>query len=691
MRRVLPVSVIIALSACPPPALPDAGSVDSGQMMMVVDSGPPPPSCDSPEDCKLADYPGVCRQGVCTKNVPCSDDLECGLGEACVNRTCSFVGCTRDSECGTGSCNLGTFGCVECGRNSDCPFNVPVCQLATQKCVQCVDDTHCPIPGAPYCEVVSGTCKHCLVDEQCPNGLRCVNNACAGAPVGGMCPPGTACGEGSTCVNVNNGGVMTPTCLKSCNVYQPQCGMNEICYALKYSNGNSFVFDLGGLLGVCFQAGPGKNYRDSCDYNWLTGGNCKAQFMCIPDNSLTSTCRAFCDPGQPNACPAPEICHGFPGDYNGRQFGICFNDTGWGNRCSGDAKCRPGQSCQPWDDPATEDFTANDVGTFCQYNVGQGAGLAPCAPVRLPDAGIVPADRTCNSGTCRTDGLTGLPPYYCWSACESDTDCNLGARTGTCDLRYPFVAPSGTASLYGCRPGCESHATCGEYGPDAGLACTVRLSTLTRNSGLKLECGRPNDAGMGPGAPCTTHAQCFSNHCSTDDARGIRRFGYCMEACQTAADCAPEGRDGGEATGPLGCLPTAALGYRGPDFRAGTPDDVLSVKRVCAGITCNEDEDCSADGGARCVPDVSPLDAGAYVLRCRPPAQAGFREGGAFCSSDTECRSGACGRLSDGGTACFRACDTATGTCPAGLTCQAGAYRFTSTAGVPVLLDGCAP
>ncbi len=688
MRRVLPF--LVALSACPAPTVPDAGPEDSGQM--IVDSGPPPPTCDSPEDCKAVDFPGVCRQGVCKKNVPCSDDLECGLGEACVNHGCAFVGCTRDADCPTGRCRASSYSCVECGRHSDCPFDKPMCQMATEKCVQCIDDSSCPVPGAPYCETVSGTCKHCLLDQHCPNGLRCISNACVGVGVGGMCPQGTSCAQGLTCVNLNSGGQVVPTCLTSCNVYQPQCGQGEICYALKYSTGNAYVFDLGGLLGVCFQAGAGKNYRDSCDYSWLTGGNCKAQFMCIPDSSATASCRAFCDPGQANACPAPEVCHPFPGDFNGRQFGICFNDTGWGTKCDGDSKCRPGQSCQPWDDPSTDDFTANDVGTFCQYNAGPGTGLAPCGDTRLADGGIIRADRTCQSGTCRTDGTTGLPPYYCWAACQSDSDCSIGSRTGTCDSRFNFLKPGGmdTADLYGCRPGCQSHATCGEYA-DAGLACTLRLSTLSRNSGLKLECGRPVLSGAGPGAPCTAGAQCYSGMCSTDDARGVRRSGYCLEACQTAADCSPAGRDAGPASGPLGCQPTTYLGYLGQDFRAGTADDVLSVKRVCSGVTCNEDEDCSEDGGARCAPDVSPLDAGSIVLRCRPPAQVGFREAGAPCVANTECRSGACGRLADGGSGCFRACDPAGALCPAGTTCQAGAYRFTATHGNTVAIDGCAP
>src|SRR5712671_463639 len=101
MRRSL-LFCLLALSACPPPADTDAG----------VDSGPPPPSCSSPEFCKKSGYGGVCRQGLCALHVPCADDLECGLGEACTGRECGFVGCITDTDCPSGRCTLDTFTCA---------------------------------------------------------------------------------------------------------------------------------------------------------------------------------------------------------------------------------------------------------------------------------------------------------------------------------------------------------------------------------------------------------------------------------------------------------------------------------------------------------------------------------------------------------------------------------------------------
>lgn len=675
MRRLL-LAALTALSACPPPAETDAG--------MVVDAGPPVP-CDSPDDCKVAAFPGVCRQGVCSKHVPCADDLECGLGEACQNRECAFIGCVSDAECPTGRCRADTFSCAECAENFDCPFNRGICQQSTQKCVECLDDTQCMQPGPAHCEAVSGSCQHCLRDEHCPNGLTCSGGTCAGVPSGGACPTGTSCAEGLTCVQLGN----QPVCLQSCNAYAPACPTGQICYTLKFSGSSSYVFDMGGLLGVCYTpVQNARNYRDSCQVNNMGLSNCQPSLACVPDSSQTSTCRSYCDPAALGACPSPEICHHFPGDYNGREYGLCYADNGFGQRCTGDARCRAGQSCQPYPDPSSFE----ELSPFCLFNVGASPGLAPCASGRAPDGGVVGPDRVCQSGACRSDS-TLTPPYACYAACATDTDCSIGGRSGTCDETYEFVTPDGfPASLAGCWPGCESNATCAQYLGDGGLVCHPRLLTGSMSSGLKLNCTAPTVGGGGAGAPCAVNRNCTSGFCSFDDARGVRRAGSCLEACQTAADCAATA-NGGATSGPLDCLPTTYLGYRGADRLPGTPDDVLTVKRVCSGIACNEDEDCSSDGGARCVPDVSPSDAGAYLLRCRAPVLGGSqREAGVACAADSDCAGGACGTLADTSRVCFRACDpVAMSACPAGLTCRAGAFRFTSTMGTTVTLDGCAP
>ncbi|MBK7859164.1 MAG: hypothetical protein IPJ65_11195 [Archangiaceae bacterium] len=676
MRRPL-LACLVTFTACSsgPSHEDDAGT--------VADAGPTI-ACDSPEDCKAAGFDGVCRQSVCAAHVPCADDLECGLGEACSGRECVFAGCITDGDCPTGHCRPDAFTCAECGANADCPFDRPICQMGSQRCVQCLTDAQCGQPGPAHCEQVSGTCSHCLVDEHCPNGLTCQGGTCAGAAAGQGCPTGTACAQGLTCVNLGN----VPTCLQGCNAFAPSCPTGQICYTLKYSDSTSYVFDMGGLLGVCFTpVQNAKNYRDSCTLDAQGLSNCQPSLACVPDSAQLSSCRAYCDPGALGACPSPEVCHPFAGDFYGREYGLCYADNGFGARCTADSSCRAGQSCQPASDPSATDL----LSTQCAFNVGAAPGLAPCGAGRLPDGGTVAPNRLCQSGACRGDLTPASAPYYCYSACESDTDCSVGGRSGTCDGDFSFVNPDGEGVfLTGCRPGCQSAADCSEYGVDGGLACRPRLVTAAARSGLKLNCGLKNPNGLAAGASCATNTQCASGFCSTDDARGVRRLGYCLEACRSGADCTAAA-DGGLASGPLDCLPTAYLGYRGPDGRAGSPDDALSVKTVCSGVACLKDEDCSADGGARCAPDVSPLDAGSYTLRCRP-AVASPREAGGSCAVDGDCASGACGTLPNATRVCFRACDAvASSFCPTGLTCRAGGFRFTSTSGAMVLLDGCAP
>jgi hypothetical protein len=667
---------LVALAACPPAPQPDGGN--------DVDSGVAVP-CDSSKDCKAAAFPGVCRQNVCTAHVPCADDLECGLGEACIDRECAFIGCIADGDCPTGRCRTESFTCAECGTDADCPFNRPICQASTQKCVQCLDDSQCAQPGPAHCEALSGACLHCLTDDHCPNGLKCSGGTCTGALAGQMCPTGTACAAGLTCVNLG----MVPTCLQGCDAFAPQCPTGQICYTLKYANSSSFVFDMGGLLGVCYTpVANARNYRDSCQLS-AGGSNCQPSLACVPDSSQGATCRAYCDPGALGACPSPEICHHFPGDFYGREYGICYPDNGYGSVCTSDGRCRSGQSCQPYPDPSTFE----ELSPYCQFNVGAAPGLAPCGSGKGLDGGLTTPDRVCQSGSCRGDTSPQTGPYFCFSACAVDDDCSIAGRTGSCDTDFPFIAPDGVTTAYitGCRPGCQSSQGCTDYASDGGFICRVRLDVTADRSGLKLNCGRPNDGGVGAGSPCTVNGQCTSGYCWLDDARGVRRAGICLEPCQSAADCAASA-NAGLSSGPLDCQPTTFLGYRGPDFRPGTPDDVLSVRRVCSGIACTKDEDCSLDGGARCVPDVSPFDAGGEVLRCRPPVASANLEADVACSVDSDCASGACGMLANGTRVCFRACDALLpSACPVGLTCRAQAFRFTATRGDTVLLDGCAP
>ncbi len=667
--RVFGLLSVLLLLGCPPAA----GPVDAGG---EADAGVPVP-CGAPDGCRALD--AVCREGACETDVPCGDDLECGLGERCVRGACRFRGCVADEECSTGRCDLRAFSCAECGVDPDCPRERPRCDLAIAQCVSCTANADCQAPGHAHC-ASSGQCVACLEDAHCPNGLSCSSgNLCVGAAENAPCPEGTACGPGLACVTLNNNNI----CLKSCALYEPQCPTGQICFSLSYSSTTSLVFEAMGPIGVCFAPQAGlRGPREPCTRT-ATGSNCQPNLQCVPETATLSLCRGYCNPLASGTCPVGERCTPFVGDYSGREYGLCTGDTGFGVRCEADAPCRAGLSCQPWDIPSDDDL----VGGVCQFTVGDGGALAPCAPQPLADGGALPADRACRSGRCVKDPLAPsatTPPYFCFGACAADADCG---DAGVCDAEFLLTAPGDTSGfMRGCRPRCEEEADCAGY--DAGVTCRVRVVTATSAPAFTTTCS-PTSGALPAGAPCTVNGQCRSSYCLLDDTRGVRHGGTCVTPCRDEPAC---GEADGGATLPVTCQSTAVLVSRGFDFVANTADDVLAAPRLCSGVPCLDDAECRPDGGAAvCTLEVAPSLSG-LAQRCRPPT-AGLLRGGEPCVADLDCQSGACGTLQapsvGSGRACFEACTGVT-SCGPNLTCRPGGLAVGSR-GQSVAVDSCAP
>ena len=409
-------------------AVPDAGTTG-------VDAGSPPHiACDSPEDCRVAGFDGACRAGVCKANVPCGDDSECGLGETCTSGQCRFTGCVQDSDCAVGRCRAEAFACTECSASADCPSTLPVCS-AEGRCIQCGRDSDCPAFGPAFCTAI-GACAHCLEDAHCPNGLRCgENGVCLGAQKNQVCNQGVACDVGLTCVTI--GGTRT-VCAEACNLFTPLCQTpGEICIKLTFADSASLVFDQGAPLGVCFPPVNGaKGYHENCDTTI-----CQPNLECIPDSATRSSCKTYCDPEAPFCAPG-EKCHAFPGDWSGRQYGVCYPDTGFHDRCDADNDCRAGQHCVPDDDPSA----GNGFALFCAFAVesapASASALTPCDE-----------DADCGSGACRADPEVGGAPSFCFGACREDADCNVGGRQGVCDADFLFSTEyAKDVKVRGCRP-----------------------------------------------------------------------------------------------------------------------------------------------------------------------------------------------------------------------------------------------
>lgn len=622
--------------------------------------------CLTPDECKAKGVEGVCRARVCRTDVPCEDDVECGRGESCEGGVCRFSGCMANSDCDTGRCNFATFTCAECATNAECSGTKPVCNAAGV-CVGCGSDSDCQPPGPGYCETTSGTCVHCNTDSHCPPGLNCQAGVCTGALENSVCGGGVDCAQGLICVTVGNNDV----CRTSCNLYSPNCPAGQVCLKLTFSGSPSLVFETGAPLGVCSPPFSGlKFYRESCGPTQP----CQPNLQCVQDSPTTSTCKAYCDPAAPQ-CQTGELCHPYPGDFYGHEYGLCYGNTGVGDACSRESACDGGQSCTPRPDPTV----FNNVSTECRfYPPATAPGLSPCT-----------ADNQCRSSFCANDPAVSTAKFYCFAACAVDADCSVSGRTGYCDTTSNItIAPYPATTIRGCRPACDNAAACTAY--NANFTC--RMVTQTAATGAartRRTCQPPLGAGK-PGDFCSGNADCASGFCWRRDSRGQFRSGICTAPCVDNNDCTAALLDGGTAS--LGCSLTTLNHTAGPDGIINSADDVDAVSKVCAPPACAADEECPALY-PQCTVDADPAaSTSGLVLRCRSAA-LGAKRGGDACTNDSECSSGACAEVvaAPGTRVCLQPCVTATTTCAAGLTCRTDGARVLAKNGSAALFTACVP
>ncbi len=633
----------------------DAGEVDAGLVG---------PSCDSPEDCKDAAFLGVCRQNVCVADVPCGDDVECGLGERCADGRCLFTGCSQDAQCASGKCRPDVFSCEECGRDNECPSDKPRCDTAGHRCVSCLSDVECPAPGPARCSPL-GQCAHCVEDKHCPNGLSCnAAGVCVGSALNGPCSDGVACGQGLLCVTVNTAG----RCLPLCNLFRPTCPQGNICYS-PYGSAAQLIFEDGAPVGFCFAPQAGlRSVNEPC-FTTAAGSNCQRNLECVPRTATESVCRSYCDPAAQNNCTSGDVCHPFNGDFQGHRYGLCYPDNGWGDACGADAGCGDGQTCRLRADPAA----LNDFTPQCQFPVGDAGALAPC------DNAL-----QCQSGACREDGDYLTASYFCFQQCDTDAECNAGGRAGRCDSDFLLSEGNSFGFIRGCRPYCASNADCQNY--DGGMVCKARVNLFSGAHELRQACAVPEGSGD-LGATCTAATDCRSGFCRFNDWRGVIRRGVCDAPCRQADDCTL--RDGG--VGALAQCATAPFyAATGADGLPATADDLAYEATLCVSPACADDAECSADAGRFCVPSGERVDAGA-VFRCEGRANGGTLPGTSSCSADNQCQSGVCGTLTGPpfGRACLQACGPNTA-CLGGTTCREGGLSIGTRFG-PLNVRACVP
>lgn len=211
----------------------------------------PPFACSSSHPCPSGQscLAGRCQPSTCSSNADCRqggslrvDPIRgvpaAGSAVYCdaASRTCK-LGCSTDSQCGAGACDVASHSCVRgaCLSHSDCatrercgmPPNPATasegtieqyqrCAAATKcaktsadgrfgHCVQACSSTSNSCGAGQQCNATSGLCEAitCSATTDCPTGFVCGPSGvcqpnCNDVP--GMCGPSSSCGANGACV-----------------------------------------------------------------------------------------------------------------------------------------------------------------------------------------------------------------------------------------------------------------------------------------------------------------------------------------------------------------------------------------------------------------------------------------------------------------------------------------------------------
>ncbi len=306
---------------------------------------------------------------------------------------------------------------------------------------------------------------------------------------------------------------------------------------------------------------------------------CEPNLTCSP---FGETCVGPCARG--SLCVADIHCDEDAGLFC--MDGFCDTPRSAGQPCQIDEHCQPGLTCDP--DPLRE-------GLFCTPLFGDGA---PCFQ-----------DDECLSGYCDTTVCAPKKANNQPCATLDHNSCLSGFCSPTATTCQPQVAPPGA-----CPTGLNEQCMNGRCSLATGN-CVALLSDgmvcLSGNDCLSDMCigGRCGTRPVADGQPCDSAIDCESNFCSLETSPGT---------CESPP--LPNGR---LCTADDQC-------ESGVCFLASGATDATCRTGAGAGSPCN------AIGVLPCDPANFFCDVEAEIPVC-----TAFRETGANCSRDIECR-GAC-------------------------------------------------
>jgi hypothetical protein len=529
-------------SACMPP---DAG-YQSGYCQCKLDGV----ACNPGQCCSGLCVGGSCVSGpsdCCSKQADCAPNLLCQNAQCCIQD--NVAGCSIDTDCCTGDCDLGVCkpvnaACVPasqaCGDNADCCNGVPCTRNAC-----CLDAQKNGCPAVPCCanEVcVGGTCLgdlgfHCGVDADCKlhdcDQFTCKdpNAACALAPRG-------TCGDTADCC-VERGVqdvCVSGTCLYGdgydrCNNNDLNCANGDcdqnVCRPLNAACVNA-TNPCGDLWDCCVE----KGVHDQCVANVCRYGDgyngCTQNGDCANGDCDLGVCQAVnaaCIPSQGACGDNADCCHSDRIPCNNNNVCCIFQSANQVGTCTQDQDCcvDPASGIQNVCNVATGKCLGG-VGVNCRADADCGSNDCECQGSQCAAFGGF-----CGSAT----SCSGLG-----KACDPGLDCCAGTSCGWFSetlfgQQYSYTAccvPAGlttacTKDLDCCQQplgaACSSGTCCqlvqGSCGGTTGLSC---CGTETCSGGKCL---------VPKGGNCTQDSDCVSAECDVQVTCPPHTLGNCYQ------------------------------------------------------------------------------------------------------------------------------------------------------------------
>lgn len=343
------LSLLLVLSACPPPSSGvdsgfDAGDGGDGMDAGPADAGPPPP-CTFDDECSSREPGSRCEPstGKCVAAKPCANNGECNdqqVNDYCTDSIAEPCRCVVEANDGgkAGVCRRRKPSCAECETDSECGSDqgvfdpVGACRAidgddgGKKFCLRAPDVGTCScgyVSQGGFCAPASKSCgaPGCVADADCKNNQVCNTQSCIcenrcrwdfaeKKEAGTGCPAGKICWVDNASLNPNSIYYGSGRCRAPCSMdaectntaTNPNGGAKLKCAAETLVDGGSSLKRCranGACMDTleCPRAADTATYLGYCD---------RGTFACVADK-----CRVGDDPltAQPfKDCRAPHAC-----------------------------------------------------------------------------------------------------------------------------------------------------------------------------------------------------------------------------------------------------------------------------------------------------------------------------------------------------------------------------------------------